>query len=141
MIAASPRLLQRATDRKQAAALLEQWLQPYRERRTRAPPRRWRSAAAGWPPASPRTALQLAKQAAADDAAAPGPVLLALELMPTQPEAEAIVTQLPDDAQRRHRQCACATCRALTRSQRYADAAQQLDRVTQAASPTWPRPG
>jgi len=131
MIAASPRLLQRVTDRKQAAALLEQWLAPYRE----APETRTAVRVAlgrMWLAASePTKALQLAKQAAADDTAAPGPMLLAIELMPVQPEAETMVVQyvsLPqaDTGVR------LSYVTALTRSQRYAEAAQQLDRLTQA---------
>jgi len=131
MIAASPRLLQRVTDRKQAAALLEQWLAPYRE----APETRTAVRVAlgrMWLAASePTKALMLARQAAADDAAAPGPMLLAIEMMPVQPEAEAMVVQyvsLPQaDIGVR-----LSYVTALTRSQRYAEAAQQLDRLTKA---------
>lgn len=131
LIMATPRLLQRATDRKQAATLLEQWLAPYRD----APATRTAARVAiarGWLAASdaPR-ALQLAQQAAADDPAAAPPVLMAIELMPVKPEAEAIVTQYLarpqiDTAVRVN------YVRALTVSQRYAEAAQHLERLTQA---------
>jgi len=130
MIAASPRLLQRMTDRKQAAALLEQWLAPYRE----APETRTAVRVAlgrMWLAASePAKALHLARQAAADDAAAPAPMLLAVEMMPVQPDAEAMVVQYlaqpkADTGVR------LSYVTALTRSQRYAEAAQQLDQLTQ----------
>jgi tetratricopeptide (TPR) repeat protein len=131
MIAASPRLLQRVTDRKQAAALLEQWLAPYRE----APETRTAVRVAlgrMWLAASePAKALQLARQAAADDTAAPGPMLLAIEIMPIQPEAEAMVVQYVSQPQA-DTGVRLSYVTALTRSQRYAEAAQQLDRLTQA---------
>jgi len=130
MIAATPRLLQRLPDRKQAAALLEQWLAPYRDV---LPTRTATRVALGriWLAASePAKTLQLAQQAAADDAGASAPVLLAIELMPIKPEAEAIVTQYlaqpqVDTAVR------LSYVTTLTRSQRYGEAAQQLERLTQ----------
>jgi tetratricopeptide (TPR) repeat protein len=130
LITASPRLLQRMTDRKQAAALLEQWLAPYRDA---APTRAAARVALGrmWLAASePSKALQLAQQAAADDADAPGPALLAIELMPIQPEAEALVVQYVARPQS-DTGVRLSYVTALTRSQRYAEAAQQLDRLTQ----------
>jgi tetratricopeptide (TPR) repeat protein len=130
LIAASPRLLQRLADRKQAAALLEQWLAPYRDA---AATRTSVRVALGrmWLAASePAKALQLAQQAAADDDQASGPILLAIELMPIQPEAETLVLQYlarpqVDTGVR------LTYVTALTRAQRYAEAAQQLDRLTQ----------
>ena len=131
LIAASPRLLQRVPDRKQAAALLEQWLAPYRdEPATRTSVR----VAMGrmWLAASESTkALRLAQQAAADDAAAAGPMLLAIEMMPIQPDAEAMVVQYVSQPQA-DTGVRLSYVTALTRSQRYAEAAQQLDRLTQA---------
>ena len=131
LIAASPRLLQRVTDRKQAAALLEQWLAPDRdEPATRTAVR----VAMGrmWLAASESTkALRLAQQAAADDATAAGPMLLAIELMPIQPDAEAMVVQYVSQPQA-DTGVRLSYVTALTRSQRYAEAAQQLDRLTQA---------
>jgi len=131
LIAASPRLLQRMTDRKQAAALLEQWLASYRDAAaTRAAVR----VALGrmWLAASePAKALQLAQQAATDDPEALGPMLLAIELMPIQPEAEAMVVQYVARP-RADTGVRLSYVAALTRSQRYAEAAQQLERLTQA---------
>ena len=74
-------------------------------------------------------ALALAQQTRRDDPAATSPVLLAMELMPTQPTAEALVTshlQQPGaDPQMR-----LAYVRALTIAQRFVDAVGQLDTVT-----------
>jgi tetratricopeptide (TPR) repeat protein len=130
VIGATPRLLQRVTDRKQAATLLEQWLAPYRD----APDTRVAARVAlgrMWLAASdPSKALQLAQQAAADDSDAPAPMFLAIELMQIRPEAEAMVLQYmarphPDTGVR------LSYVTTLTRAQRYAEAAQQLDRLTQ----------
>ncbi len=111
--------------------MLEQWLAPYRE----APATRTAVRVAlgrMWLAASePAKALQLARQAAADDAAAPGPMLLAIELMPVQPEAETMVVQYLSQPQA-DTGVRLTYVTALTRSQRYAEAAQQLDRLTQA---------
>jgi tetratricopeptide (TPR) repeat protein len=130
MIAATPRLLQRVADRKQAATLLEQWLAPNRDV---LPTRTASRVALGrmWLGASdPAKALQLAQQAADDDAGASAPALLAIEMMPIKPEAEAIATRYlaqpqVDTAVR------LSYVTALTRSQRYGEAAQQLERLTQ----------
>ncbi|MFO1217673.1 MAG: tetratricopeptide repeat protein [Burkholderiaceae bacterium] len=131
LITATPRLLSRVDDRQKVATLLEQWLAPYRdvpETRTAARV----AMARGWHAASNSgKALEFAEQAAADDPAAPGPYLLALDLMPQQPAAERIATQFlaqdKVDAPLR-----LAYVRALTQSQRYAEATQQLDIVTRA---------
>jgi tetratricopeptide (TPR) repeat protein len=129
LITAMPRFLQRASDQKQTAALLEDVLQPYTENAaTRvaakvAIGRGWLAAGDG------ARALSQAQQAAKDDVMAPGPVLLALELMATQPEAEKIVTnhlQQPgtEPAVR------LAYVRTLSSLQRYPDAVAQLETVT-----------
>ncbi len=129
LISAMPRFLQRASDQKATAALLETVLKPYAE----APATRVAamvSIGRGWLAAGDSArALALAQQAAKDDTTAPGPVLLALELMSTQPEAEKIVTshlQQPasEPAVR------LAYVRALTTLQRYPDAVAQLETVT-----------
>jgi len=129
LIAATPRLLQRANDRKATATLLEQWLAPYRDAKdTRTAARV--AIGRGWLAASePAKALELAQQAFADEPEAPGPVLLALDLIPTQPAAERIATQYlarerPEAALR------LAYVRVLTQAQRYSEATQQLERLT-----------
>ncbi|MDT7837298.1 tetratricopeptide repeat protein [Aquabacterium sp. OR-4] len=129
LIGALPRLVQRMPDRAQALALVERLVAPYQ-------------AAAATRQASQLTlgrmhlanndaprALALAQAAQAADPASPGPVLLALEMLPGTPAAEALVTaylaQPQADAGVR-----LAWVRSLTQSQRYADAASQLDQIT-----------
>jgi tetratricopeptide (TPR) repeat protein len=129
LIAAMPRFLQRATDQKQTAALIEDVLKPYLD----TPATRGAAQVAigrGWLAAGDAArALQLAQQAHRDDPSAPGPALLALELMPTSPEAEKIVlSQLQrPDAEPAMR---LAYVRTLTTLQRYAEAVTQLEAVT-----------
>jgi tetratricopeptide (TPR) repeat protein len=129
LIAATPRLLQRANDRKAAAKLLEQWLAPYRDAKETRTAARVATGRAWLAASEPGKALELTQQAFADDPDAPGPVLLALDLIPAQPAAERIATQYlarerPETALR------LAYVRVLTQAQRYAEAAQQLDRLT-----------
>ena len=130
LIAATPRLLQRVPDRRQAATLLEQWLAPYRD----APPTQTATRIAlarAWLAASePATALKLTQQAVADDPSSPGPILLAIDLMPIQPEAEALVTQYLARPQVEVA-VRLSYVRTLTQAQRYSEAAQHLDRLTQ----------
>ena len=138
LISATPRLFARATDRKQAATLLEQWLAPYRD----APATRTATRVAlgrMWLAAGePGKALQLAQQAANDEPDASGPVLLAVDLMPIQGEAEAIATRYLARPQV-ETGVRLTYVRALTQTQRYAEAAQHLDRLTQ-AEPNLPAP-
>jgi len=129
LIAALPRFLQRANDRAVTAALLEEVLTPYLANKATVVPARV-ALGRGWLAAgSSERALALAVQAQRDDPTAPGPVLLAMELMASQPAAETLVTahlQQPkaDPAMR------LAYVRVLTSSQRYADAVRQLEVVT-----------
>jgi len=131
LIAATPRLLSRVDDRQKVATLLEQWLAPWRdaaETRTAvrvALARAWHAASQS------QKALALAEQAAADDPAAPGPYLLAIDLIGHQPAAERIVSQFlaRDKVETPLR---LAYVNALARTQRYAEASQQLDIVTRA---------
>jgi tetratricopeptide (TPR) repeat protein len=129
LIAALPRFLQRGADTRATAQLLDDVLGPYvKDKATRvqaqvAVGRGWLQAGDG------ARALELAQQAQRDEAAAPGPALLALDLMATRPEAEAIVTsflQQPgvDSGMR------LAYVRTLTNLQRYPEAVTQLERVT-----------
>jgi len=129
LIAALPRFLQRANDRAVTAALLEEVLTPYLANKATVVPARV-ALGRGWLAAgSSERALALAVQAQRDDPTAPGPALLAMELMASQPAAETLVTahlQQPkaDPAMR------LAYVRVLTSSQRYADAVRQLEVVT-----------
>jgi tetratricopeptide (TPR) repeat protein len=129
LIASLPRLFVRATDRKQVAELLDKLLAPYLSRpQTRsavlvATGRAWLQAD------EKIRALALAREAQAGDAAATGPALLALELMP-DPQAEALVgryiAQPGAEAAVR-----MAYVRVLTQAQRYNDALRELDALTQ----------
>jgi tetratricopeptide (TPR) repeat protein len=130
---ALPRFLQRAPDRQQTAKLLETVLQRYTTGSGATPAVATAARVAiarGWLAAgdAPR-ALALAQEARQADPAAAAPVLLAIELMPGQPAAEAMVTaylQQPGaDPQLR-----LAYARALTLGQRYVDAVQQLEVIT-----------
>jgi tetratricopeptide (TPR) repeat protein len=139
VIAAVPRLFQRAPDRQAVAGAIEPVLRPYLERDdTRvaahvALARLWLGAG------DKERALELARAAARAEPAAPGPVLLALEMMEDTPAAEAVVTdalRAPDaDPMLR-----LAYAQALAQAQRYPDAVAQLERVTQARpelAPPW----
>jgi tetratricopeptide (TPR) repeat protein len=93
LIAALPRFFDRATDKKATATLLDQVLLPWqRQPATRtaavvASGRAWLAAG------DAERALALARQAAAAEPAAPGPVLLAMELRGTRPEAEQLIVE------------------------------------------------
>jgi tetratricopeptide (TPR) repeat protein len=128
-ISAMPRFLQRASEPAKTAVLLEDVLRPYAEQDTTRTPARV-AIARGWLAAGDGArALALAEQAARDDPAAPGPALLALELMPGQPSAEKIVTAYLGRADSEPA-LRLAYVRTLTTAQRYADAVRQLEIVT-----------
>jgi tetratricopeptide (TPR) repeat protein len=139
LIAATPRLLQRAGDRKQAASLLEQWLAAYRDAPDTRTAARVAIARAWLAAGDAPKALALAEQAQADEPDSQAPFLLALDLMPMQPTAERIATSFlardkVDSAPR------LAYVRALTQVQRYAEAAQQLEQLTRlepTLAPPW----
>lgn len=131
VIAAVPRLFQRAPDRQAVASAIEPVLRPYLESDdTRvaahvALARLWLGAG------DKARALELARAAALADPAAQGPVLLALEMIDDTPAAEAIVT----DALRAPTadpMLSLAYAQTLAQAQRYPDAVAQLERVTAA---------
>jgi tetratricopeptide (TPR) repeat protein len=139
LIQGLPRFFARVPDRAQTAGLLEQALAPQLDvPGTRAAAR----AAIGraWLAAGETAkALELAQRAHADDPAADGPALLAVEMLPGTPAAEAIVGShlraKPDDHAVR-----LAYVRALNASQRYDDAVSQLTALTTVApqmAPPW----
>lgn len=126
-----PRYFGRAVDRTTAASVIEQAVQPYAAQpgtRTAA----WVAAGRGWQLAQdlPR-ALGFAERAHRGDPAAEGPVLLALELLPEQPGAEAVVQGFLRTAPAGH-VVRLAYARALVGLHRYPDAVAELERVTQA---------
>lgn len=129
LIASLPRFFERTSDRKLVPDILTDALQPYIDAPATAEAsliaigRAWQAAGD-----SPR-ALEFAKRAHARDASADGPVLLALELLPTTTDAESIV-----QGYLKARPQASAVrmfyARALGMSQRYLEALAQVDRVT-----------
>ncbi len=129
LIAGLPRVLQGVADRQRALSIIEKLVLPYLDRpgtRTASRVTLGRShLAAGNLP----QALGLARAAQADDLAAPGPALLALEMLPATPGAETVVT---DYLARPEAEPAVrmAYVRQLTQSQRYADAGRQLESLT-----------
>ena len=130
LMAALPRLFGRATDRRAMAELLGQALQPYLD----APETRSAAGTAlgrSWLAAlDSNKALEFARRAHEADPANESPALLALEMLPGTPAAEPIVKGYlqakPDDTSLR-----LLYVRSLASSQRYADASQQLEQMTQ----------
>lgn len=137
-IASLPRFLQRAGEPRAIATLIEDATRPYSDAPgTRTPVlvavgRAWLAAA------DPARALALARAAAALEPAAPGPALLAMELVRDRPEAESIVTAHLAQPQAEHA-LRLAWVRVLTGAQRYADAIAQLEIATR-AQPQDPQP-
>jgi tetratricopeptide (TPR) repeat protein len=129
VIAGLPRLAQRSTDKAAMAQQLDEALRPYAD----APGTRTAArvaSARGWLQAGDAArALSLAQRAQADDASAPGPALLALEMMAADPAAERLVTSYlgQPDADVAVR---LAYVRVLTGAQRYVDAERQLRTAT-----------
>ena len=129
LIAGLPRLLQRVPDPKRSLALIDKLVTPYLDgagTRTASRVALGRAQAAA---GNTALALSLARSAQANDPAAPGPALLALDLLPATPAAEAMVADYlaRPDAEPAVR---LAYVRLLTQSQRYADASRQLERLT-----------
>ncbi|WP_237704894.1 tetratricopeptide repeat protein [Rubrivivax benzoatilyticus] len=129
IIAAVPGFLQRAADPARGARLVEEVLAPYLETPATRVAAQIAIGRARLTAGDGTRALELARQAHAADPAAQAPVLLALELLPSRPEAEPIVT---DYAARPDAEPALLLlyARALTSTQRYAEALRQLETVT-----------
>jgi tetratricopeptide (TPR) repeat protein len=130
LIASLPRFVQRAADKRAAAALLDEVLTPYAaERGTQiaalvAIGRAWLAAG------DTERAWRLARQAHEADPTASEPMLLVLELLPKNADAEALVTAYltapgADVGVRR------VYASVLLNAQRYTDAMAQLEAVTQ----------
>jgi tetratricopeptide (TPR) repeat protein len=139
LIAAMPRSLQRAADKKQAAALLQQLLKPSLEQpatRTAARVALGRMALIADDSAQARTWLQQAQQ---DDPASPGPALLALEMLGNTPEVEPVVVRYLEQPNAEP-QVRLAYVRQLAAAQRYKDAAEQAQALTRQKpemAPAW----
>lgn len=135
MMAALPRFFAALPDRSAAAKLVEEVLEPYSK--TSAPRNADYTAsrisiARAWLAAKDNTrAYALLQDTHKQDPAALPPVLLALEMMVQQPEAEAIVTQYLVK-QPKQLDVRLGYSRSLAATQRYADAIEQLNIVTRA---------
>jgi tetratricopeptide (TPR) repeat protein len=129
LIMSLPRFFVRANDRKQVAGLLEQVLRPYAD----APATRAAVNVAlgrAWLVAEDNArALEMVQRAHAQDPAAEGPALLALEMLPGTPAAEAIVLEHLK-AKPTSNGIRMVYARVLSTSQRFADAVVQLEAVT-----------
>ncbi len=129
LISALPRFLQRAGDTRGVAALLEAALKPYREAEATRVPVRVALGRAWLEAGDADRALALAQEAQALDSTAPGPALLAMELMRQRPQAETLVDAYLAQASAEP-QLRLAYVRVLTAAQRYADAIVQLQALT-----------
>ena len=138
LIAGLPRLLQRAPDPKRTLALIDKLVTPYLDKPGTRTASRVALGRAQASAGNIALALALARSAQADDPAAPGPALLALDLLPGTPAGEVLVTDYlaRADAEPAVR---LAYVRVLTQSQRFADASRQLERLT-AERPLLPEP-
>jgi len=131
LIVALPRFLQRASNPNLVAKLLEDALQPYRGAPGTQVPVRVALGRAWLEARDPQRALALAEEAQALEPTAPGPALLAMELMRERPQAEALVQTYLRQPQA-EQALRMAYVRVLTSSQRYADAVAQLELATRA---------
>jgi tetratricopeptide (TPR) repeat protein len=128
LIAVTPRLYARAADKKAAATALDAALTGYTATPATAGAARV-AMGRGWLAAQdPKRALTLAQQAFRDDPGSDGPALLAIELMPAEPAAEAIVKAYLE-ANPAANGIRSIYARALSTAQRHGDAIAQLDVV------------
>ena len=129
LIAALPRFLQRANNPLQVAQLVEDSVRPYRDEAGTRVAARVAMGRAWMEAREHDRALLLAQDARTQDPTAPGPALLALELMRDRPAAEAIVQGYLRQANAEPG-LRMVYVRTLTAAQRYADAAVQLETAT-----------
>jgi tetratricopeptide (TPR) repeat protein len=129
LVASLPRLYARSTDRKAAAELLSTALKPYLDEPGTGVVGQVSLGRAWLGAMDPGKALDLAQRAHAADPSNEAPAVLALEMLPATPAAEAVVVdylkQKPDDSSLR-----LLYVRSLAASQRYAEATQQLESLT-----------
>ena len=131
LITAVPRFLQRAGEPRLVVTMMEDVLKPYLELPATRIAARVALGRAWLEAKEPDRALSLAQEAIALEPAAPGPALLAMELIRERPQAEAAVLAYlkqssAEPAVRMN------YVRLLTSSQRYADAIGQLEAAIKA---------
>ena len=138
LIASLPRVLQRLPDQQKALALAGRLFTPWLDKPATRTAARVALGRAHLAAGLPVQALGLARAAQADDTAATGPVLLALDMVPATAGAETLVTDYlaRADAEPAVR---LAYVRTLAQGQRYVDATRQLERLTR-ERPTLPDP-
>ncbi len=138
LVSALPRFLERSGEPRAVASVLSEVLKPYAEQPDTRIAARVAIGRAWLTADDPDIALALARDAHQLDPDAPGPALLALELMASRPAAEAVVTahlarpQAPNALR-------LAYVRVLTTTQRYVEAARELEVATR-AQPEEPGP-
>ena len=134
-----PRFFSRAADRGQAAGLIEQALQPYADATETRVAARVAMGRAWLAVPDAAKALALARRAHAQDPTAEGPAMLAIEMLPGSAAAEEIVVSHLK-AKPASNGVRLVYVRALTTSQRYADAIAQLEVATRTEpklAPPW----
>lgn len=134
LISSVPRFFARLPDKKAAARLVEETLEPYaKAAETRTVSRV--AIARSWLAAEDKTrAWALLQDSHAQDPGAKAPALLALEMMRESTEAETVVTKVLDQQpQGGSNDLRLLYARVLTGAQRYADAIAQLEIITQSA--------
>jgi tetratricopeptide (TPR) repeat protein len=129
VIAALPRMTQRAADKKAMAAQLDKALEPYLDAPATRTAARVASARGWWLADDSARALQGAQRAAADDPGAGAAALLALDLIAKEPAAEKLVTAYLAQP-RAEAGVRLAYVRWLSGAQRYVEAESQLRAVT-----------
>jgi tetratricopeptide (TPR) repeat protein len=134
-----PRLYARSSDRKASAEMLATVVKPYLDEPGTGVAARVALGRLWLAALDSAKALDFAQSAHAADPANEAPAVLALELLPGTPSAEAIVTDYlqrkPEDASLR-----LLWVRSLAGSQRYAEATQQLETLTKSQpqlAPPW----
>ncbi|TDP71203.1 tetratricopeptide repeat protein [Roseateles toxinivorans] len=129
-IAALPRLLQRLPEPKRVLSALEPVLQPYLLQPETSTAAHVSLARLNLVAGEATAALGLLKAASSQEPGAEGPALVALEMLSSEPEAEALV-QAHLKAKPASDFVRLAYGRALARAQRHGDAIRELSAVTQ----------
>lgn len=130
-LASLPRFMQRAGEPRQVAQLIEEVATPYLGRDETRVAARVAIGRAWLAAKESERALALVREAASLEPAAPGPALLALEMLRERPDAELLVKAHLAQPQAEPA-IRLAYARALTSSQRYGDAIAQLEAATKA---------
>ena len=129
LIAALPRFLERSGEPRAVASVLSEVLKPYAEQPDTRVAARVAIARAWMTADDPDIALALVRDAHKIEADAAGPALLALELMASRPAAEEVVTAYLAGP-KAVTALRLAYVRVLTGTQRYVEAARELNQAT-----------